>query len=79
MIVLMGMLINENGDVRRDIALIEVNCSNMIKDAKSLLEEEYPSLMRLEPKRPDLNCMIWEQKNIKTSRKQLLPILKGVL
>lgn len=79
MIVLMGMMVDDNGHVRRDIALIEGDLPAMARHAKKLLEIELMDMLQLERKPIDVGCPVWEQKKTSASRKQILPMLRAIL
>lgn len=80
LIVLMGMLIMQNGDVRRDLAVIPIGSMELFHAAVETLHNCTTVSLQLEPKRLELNgCRLFEQKNIKASRKQILPLLQTML
>lgn len=80
LIVLMGMLVMKNGDVRRDLAIIAINPTKLANATFDILAINNADLLQLERKRLDLNgSIVFEQKNIKASRKQILPLLQSML
>lgn len=81
MVVLMGMKELENGDIRRDIGLILLNDSELNKQIQQELTILNRDYLQLEDKNSELfsSVQLFEQKNIRASRKQILPIIKIVL
>lgn len=82
-LVLIGMKELENGGFRRDIGLIPLHHSDLatkLIDAVCIKNRDY---LQLEEKCNDIissaNGKLFEQKNLKASRKQILPIVQQVL
>lgn len=83
MLVLMGLKELESGDVRRDIGLMVLRDSDVGKQIQNevcITNREY---LQLEEKCSDIfgsvQGLLFEQKNIRASRKQIMPIIQTVL
>nr|XP_029719141.1 exopolyphosphatase PRUNE1-like [Aedes albopictus] len=81
-IVLMGMKVNsENGSVRRDLGIININDLNLQKQIVSAIISN--AVIDFNVQKLDnisfLEGEFYEQMNIKASRKQLLPLINDVL
>lgn len=83
-IVLMGMHIDADGRVRRDLAVIAIDQPTLAERiTAALLAAETPAL-GLRPYRCAATttlptCQCFEQTNVRASRKQILPIVQAVL
>ncbi|XP_065079132.1 exopolyphosphatase PRUNE1 [Ochlerotatus camptorhynchus] len=81
-IVLMGMTVNsENGSVRRDLGIININDPNLQEQIITAVNSSTVPDFSLN-KHDDSNFLdghFFEQRNIKASRKQLLPLINDVL
>lgn len=83
MLILIGLKVIEGGHIRRDLGLIPVRNSQLTEQVtEAITSAENPGL-RLEPKNvvqsQTLNGQFFEQMNAKASRKQILPIVQGIL
>lgn len=82
-VVLMGVKKSPSGDIRRDLALVRFNeaphCKRII-DAITLEHSEFLQLKKKSVITPDsIECHLFEQENVKASRKQVLPIVQKIL
>lgn len=82
-LVLMGMKELVTGGIRRDFALIPLRNPNLGNEIMNKLSVENGEYLQLEEKSNTLlssvNGRLFEQKNVKASRKQILPIIRSVL
>lgn len=82
-ILLMGVKKEQpSGEIRRDLALIQMQESKIGKRIVAALAEN-ADFLQLKPKHLNapvsIQCHVFEQKNVHASRKQVLPILQNVL
>lgn len=81
-ILLMGVKKQPAGEFRRDLALIQMQESDVGKRMFAALAEN-GDLLQLKQKdliSPKIvQCQLFEQKNVRASRKQVLPIVQQVL
>ncbi|XP_062558595.1 exopolyphosphatase PRUNE1 [Armigeres subalbatus] len=79
-VVLMGMKVNaENGSVRRDLGIININDPNLQESILSVISSSTEPDFKLT--KLDVNFLqgsFFEQSNIKASRKQLLPLVSDI-
>lgn len=83
-LVLMGMKINPDGSVERDLGLIALNgqtsLTREISDRLLTSSEPNLQLQQFENLHSKLSgCYFYKQINIKASRKQILPVVQKVL
>lgn len=79
-LVLMGMKELESGGIRRDVGLIALRDSELAKKVINELSTKNREYLMLENKVCDLlQGQLFEQQNVKASRKQILPIVQKVL
>lgn len=79
-LVLMGMKELETGCIRRDIGLLPLRDTELAKKVINELCTKNREYLLLENKACDLlQGRLFEQKNVKASRKQILPIVQKVL
>lgn len=83
MLVLMGMKELNTGGIRRDIGLVPLRDSDLTKQIINRLSIENREYLKLREKTNDIirfmQGQIYEQENVKASRKQILPIVQKVL
>lgn len=83
MLVLMGLKEIEDGGIRRDIGLLPLKDSDLNKQIMNELCIVHQDYLQLEAKSSDLfglvKGVLFEQKNLKASRKQILPIIQKIL
>lgn len=81
--VLMGMQELKTGGIRRDLGLVILHESNLTEQVVNALSVESAEYLQLEEKTSELlnskHIRIFEQQNIKASRKQILPIIQKTL
>lgn len=79
----MGMKELESGGIRRDLGLVILHESKLTEDVVKALSIENAEYLQLQEKTSDFakpkQIRIFEQLNIKASRKQILPIVQKVL
>lgn len=79
----MGMKELKTGGIRRDLGLVILNETNLTRKVVNALTIEHADILQLQEKTSDLlnseHIRIFEQHNIKASRKQILPIVQTVL
>lgn len=78
----MGVKKQPSGKIRRDLALIQMQESEVGKRIVAALAEkaEFLQLKQKELNSPDsIKCQLFEQQNVQASRKQVLPIVQKVL
>lgn len=81
-ILLMGVKKQPSGEVRRDLALIQMQESDVGKRIVTALAEmaDFLQLKQKDLNSPDsVQCQLFEQKNVQISRKKVLPIIQKVL
>lgn len=79
-LILMGMKELETGGIRRDIAMVPIRESAFAKKIVEKLCRENREYLKLVDKNSDLlSGRLFEQQNVKVSRKQILPIIQKVL
>lgn len=81
-ILLMGVRKQASGEIRRDLALIQMQESEVGKRIIAALAEngEFLQLKQKELNSPNsIECQLFEQENVRASRKQVLPIVQKVL
>lgn len=78
-LVLMGMKEVETGRIRRDIGLVPLRDSKLVK--RLLVDNgEYLDLLEKTHNLHDsTKIQLFEQKNVKASRKQILPIIQKAM
>lgn len=82
-VVLTGVKECPAGDVRRDLALIQFHesphCKQII-DAVSIENADFLQLRKKDVVAPStVKCQVFEQENIKATRKLILPLVQKVL
>lgn len=82
-IVLMGVKKFPFGDIRRDLALVQFRDSQHGKQIVNAIATENAEYLQLREKQTmppeSIKCQLFEQQNIKASRKQVLPIIQKIL
>lgn len=79
--VLIGMLVSAAGDVQRDLAVVEVDDEEIVEDARKLLltdEKASSFALSVKDERPG-EYILFEQGNVKISRKQILPVVQTLI
>lgn len=83
LLVLIGMKELDTGGIRRDIGLFPLRQSNFTNQLVNAVSIENREFLQLERKCSDtLNSeldQLYEQKNLKASRKQIMPIIQKIL
>lgn len=83
MLILMGIKELESGGVRRDIGLLLLRDSDVGKQIQNELCITNRDYLQLDEKCSDIfgsvQGLLFEQNNIRASRKQILPIIQNVL
>lgn len=82
-VVLMGMQELKTGGIRRDLGLVILHESKLTEQVVKALSVESAEYLQLQEKTSELlnskHIRIFEQQNIKASRKQILPIIQKIL
>lgn len=81
-IVLMGMKVHEDGSVERDLGIITLKSSKITDGILNALTSSQEPNLRLEENLVSSNvpkCYFFKQKNLRASRKQILPIVQRVI
>lgn len=83
LLVLIGMKELDSGGIRRDIGLFPLSQTDFTKQLINAVSVENHDFLQLDPKCNDiLNSKLghlYEQKNLKASRKQIMPIIQKIL
>lgn len=78
----MGVEKQPSGEIRRDLALIQMQGSDVGTRLVAALarKADFLQLKQKDLNPPDsIQCQLYEQKNVQASRKQVLPIVQKVL
>lgn len=83
MLILMGMKELQNGSIRRDLGIIPLKKTNQNESIKEILLTSCNPDLELVEKQITVTHSIpgqfFEQKNVKASRKQILPLVQEIL
>lgn len=81
-IVLMGMKVHDDGSVKRDLGIITLKSSELTDGILNALTSSLQPNLQLEVNSVSSNvpkCFFFKQKNLRASRKQILPIVQRVI
>lgn len=79
-ILLMGMHIAGDGSVRRDLGIVPINSTELAERiTRTLTESREPNLNLIAAETSLATARLFNQINIRASRKQILPIVQGIL